>query len=210
MLETFIDRLTDAYRKNPESNVYKLAQLACYHIQENADVLERIQAWRDIDQAEGVVLDEIGRDIGQNRGIAPDNVYRTLIKAKIKRNLSDGSVDTIIDFLSFILSCDKTEIAVTELWPEGKHATLNIEAPVGPISSTGLTVRQFGTLINLVIVGGVRAEVLFEGTFELADLPPSGTNGPIDAAIGLAPLDQSVGGTLGILFDPDTDEELPF
>lgn len=204
-----MDRLTDAYKRNPESNVYKLAQLACHHVQENADVLDRIQAWRDIDQAEGAILDDIGRDVRQNRGVAADNVYRTLIKAKIKRNLSDGSINTIIDFISFILSCDPREIAVRELWTEGRNATLSIEAPVGPISQTGLTVRQFGTLINLVIVGGVRAEALFEGTFEFSDIPV-GDDGPTDAAKGFAPADQSAGGTLGLFFDPETDEELPF
>lgn len=204
VLDIFVGRLTDAYKKNPESNVSKLARVATLHIQENEEVLKQIGAWRDIDQAQGIVLDHIGQDVAQNRGVANDAVYRVLIKSKIMRNLSDGSIDTVVDFLAFILQCDRTEIHVRELWPEGKPATVNIEAPAGPVNNTGLTIKQFGTLINLVIAGGVRAEVLFEGTFEFA-----AAAGEASPDSGFAPLDQSSGGTLGLSYNPDTDYELP-
>lgn len=204
ILDKFVDRLTDAYKKNPDSNVYKLANIATLHIKENEDTLTTVESWRDIDQAEGIVLDDMGRDVQQNRGLANDDVYRVLIKAKIMRNLSDGSIDTIIDFLAFIMQCDKSEIYVRELWPEGKPATVNIEAPAGAVNNTGLSVKQFGTLINLVVSAGVRAEVLFEGTFEFGSI-----EGEMSATKGFSDLEQTTGGTLGALYDPDTDFELP-
>lgn len=205
VLDKFVDRLTDAYKKNPESNVSKLARIATMHIQENADVLRTVEAWRDIDQATGRVLEDIGADVQQNRGLAPDEVYRVLIKSKIMRNLSDGSIDTIIEFLSFILQCPRSEIRLREMWGEGKPATLNIEAPAGAVNSTGLSIGQFGTLINLVTAGGVRAEVLFEGSFRFAALPDTVET----SAVGFSSVDQSNGGTLGLTYNPATDFELP-
>lgn len=203
-LQRFIDRLTSNYDKTEGGAVYKLAELTVYHIQENEDTLQTIEDWGDIDQAEGSTLDMHGADVGQKRGQTSDIMYKVLIRSKILRNLSDGSINTIIDFISFILQCDVSEIQVKELWTEGKPATLHIEAPVAPISNTGLSIKQFGTLINLVVAGGVRAEVLFEGTFEFGSVGEA-----TDTAKGFANTAQTQGGTLGITFDPSNDFELP-
>lgn len=204
VLDRFIDRLTDNYDKAPSGNVYKLAQLTVEALQEQENVLQKIEDWNDVDQAEGTTLDMHGRDVLQDRGQAPDEVYRVLIKSKVLRLLSDGSIDVIIDFIAFILDCPPEEIKVRELWPE-KTATLNITAPAGPISRTGLTGKQFGTLLNLVIAGGVRAEAAFEGSFRLSEIP-----GEVETSDkGFASPDQSDGGELGMLYNPDTDFELP-
>lgn len=205
VLDRFIDRLTDNYDKAPGGNVHKLAQLTVAHLQEHEDVLQTIENWHDIDQAEGTTLDMHGRDVLQDRGQAPDEVYRVLIKSKVLRLLSDGSIDVIIDFIAFILDCDPSEIKVEELWPSGKTATLNITAPAGPISRTGLSGNQFGTLLNLVIAGGVRAEANFEGTFRMS----SNATAVETSDQGFSNPAGTSGGTLGMLYDPDTDYELP-
>lgn len=205
VLDRFINRLTDNYDKAPNGNVHKLAQLTVMALQEQEDVLQQIESWYDVDQAEGTTLDMHGRDVLQDRGQAPDEVYRVLIKSKILRLLSDGSIDVIIDFIAFILDCEPSEIRVQELWPEGKTATLNIIAPAGPINRTGLSGKQFGTLLNLVIAGGVRAEASFEGTFRFATLPTTSETSPT----GFSNVEQTNGGTLGMFYNPDTDYELP-
>lgn len=205
VLQRFIDRLTSNYDKTPGGNVYNLAQLTATMLQENEDVLDTMGNWLDVDQAEGTTLDMHGADIEQDRGQSPDEVYRVLIKSKILRLLSDGAINTIIDFLTFILDCDPAEVKVHELWPDGKYATLNIEAPVGPISRTGLSVKQFGTLMNLVVAGGVRAEFLFQGTFRFSSVDSTVETSPF----GFSDTAQTSGGTLGTLYDPDVDFELP-
>lgn len=206
VLKRFVDRLTDNYNKNENSNVYKLLQLAAEHIQENEDTLNRIMNWRDIDQAEGVTLDLIGRNVRQNRGQAPDEVYRILIKSKIKRNFSNGSINTLIDFLSFILQIDKKEVVIHELYEVGQPATLKIDLPIGAIAKTGLTRNQFGALVNIVTVAGVKANVLFEGTFSFsADY----YNSEYDNPNGFADDAGTTGGTLGDSYDPGNDYELP-
>lgn len=206
VLDKFVERLTDSYSKNPESNVYKLMSIAAGIIQENEDTLNRIGDWRDVDQAEGVALDMLGQNVRQNRGQAPDEVYRILIKSKIKRNLSNGSINTLIDFLSFILQIPKTSVKVNELWKVGQPADLKIDIPLNVINATGLSRKQFGTLINLVTVAGVNAEVLFEGTFSFSSVYDASET----SAEGFADDAGTTGGTLGDAFDPAVDYELPF
>ncbi len=204
VLEKFIDRLTDNFNSESGSNNRKLLDLTAHHIQENEDLLGKIENWRDIDQAQGVTLDRIGGNVQQARGQADDNVYRVLIKSKIKRNLSNGSINTLIDFLSFILQINANEITIDELYSVGRPGVLHIDAPANAVQSTGLSLTQFGRLINLVVAAGVKAEVLFEGTFEFG-----ASEGEMDVDAGFADDEQTQGGELGYIYDPVDDEQLP-
>lgn len=205
MLERFLDRLTDNFNKTKGGNTYKNAQLSVMSHQEQEDVLTTIDNWHDVDQAEGTTLDMHGKDVQQDRGQSSDEVYRVLIKSKVLRLLSDGSIDVVIDFLAFILDADPTEVRVRELWPEGKTATLELTAPVEKIGRTGLNARQFGTLLNMVVAGGVRAEGMFQGTFRFSNQLGVVEKSPQ----GFAPVDMSSGGSLGVVYNPETDFELP-
>ena len=207
VLDRFINRLTDNYNKNPESNVYKLMSITAGVIQDNEDDLNKIGAWRDVDQAEGKALELLGQNVRQNRGQAADEVYRIMIKSKIMRNLSNGSINTLIDFLSFILQIPKTSVKINELWSIGGPGDLKIDLPMDAISSTGLSRKQFGTLINLVTVAGVNAEVLFEGTFAFSSVYDASET---STATGFADDAQTTGGTLGDTFDPVNDFALPY
>lgn len=207
VLNLFIERLTSNFNAKPGSNIHALLTVAADHIQENEDLLDQMGNWRDIDQAEGKTLDRIGGNVQQVRGQAPDEVYRVLIKSKIKRNLSNGSINTLIDFLSFILQIEANEVDIRELWEVGRDATLHIDVPGEAINATGLTAKQFGTLINLVVAAGVKAEVLFEGSFGFSnDYTTSQTADPD----GFADDAKTTGGTLGYAYDPSKDYELPF
>lgn len=204
VLNRLVDRLTDNYAKNPESNVYKLMQLATHIIQEQEDTLIKVRDWRDVDQAEGTTLDMLGSNFRQYRGAASDEAYRILIKSKIKRNLSNGSINTLIDFMSFILQIPKEEVKIRELWEAGQHGTIKIEFPMDSLSATGLTGTQFGVLINSVTSAGIRAEVLFSGTFRFSnDYNLSETSAEGFQGTGY------VGGTLGDSFDPADQTPLP-
>lgn len=200
MLDRLINRLTDNYSKEANSNVQKLAQLTAQDIQENEDTYTQIQNWRDVDQAKGAVLDRLGQNVGQFRGVAPDETYRVLIKSKINRALSDGSINTLIDFLSFLLQIDAKEVTITELWPEGKHAAIHVNVPGGSVNSTGLSLYQFGQLVNSIVAAGIRAEVLVEGTFSFSS---NYSESELNSEHGFD------AGTLGYSYDPAQNEDLP-
>lgn len=197
-----MDRFPDNYDKKAGSNFDKTVDLLAGEIQVTQDVYERMAAWRNIDAAEGAALDQIGARYGQQRGQATDNVYRVMIRAKIKQNTSGGRIDDIIDFVSFVLQIDPTEVDYKEEYP----AKVHINVPIDAITRTGLTMGQFSQLVDLVGAGGVKIQTLFEGTFAFADDYDS--SGDSDD-FGFADDAQTVGGTLGAAFDPADDYDLP-
>jgi len=71
-----------------------------------------MQKITSIDEAEGVVLDNLGALVGIKRTSADDNVYRLYIKAKAIINASNGQLNELLDALelisdntSFIIIC---------------------------------------------------------------------------------------------------------
>lgn len=203
VLGKLINRLTDNYNKNPQSNVYKTMQLVAVHAQENEDAYNAIQDWLDIDNAQGTTLDIRGKNFQQPRGQATDDIYRLMIKAKIKRNLSHATIDNIIDFLSFVLQVDPSTVKITELWQTGSNAAIHIDVPTTAVNKTGLTVNQFAQLVKLATAGGVRTEINFGGTFSFSS--QSGTS-ETDSNAGFADVAETTGGTLSGIFDSSVND----
>jgi len=62
-VEDQIIRLPDAYAKDPDSVIYRILQLDAADRDEMRAALDRVRAWRSLDDAEGAALDMIGRDL---------------------------------------------------------------------------------------------------------------------------------------------------
>ncbi len=208
-LERLLLRLTDAYSKDPDSNLGKTLALAAEQIDDLRQSVEKARQWRDIDEAEGETLDNIGYNVQQWRGQADDSVYRILIKSKVARNLSDGSVNTIIDILAITLDTDKQNVTVDPTWDE-EPASVYIEVPAERLNEVGLSLSQFGRLSNRMVAAGVKANVLFEGTFQFSsdyDSVNSDDGKGFNELVNGEPGD--IGGYFGAYYDPAEDEELP-
>ncbi|CAH8249325.1 hypothetical protein WJ0W_006511 [Paenibacillus melissococcoides] len=78
-MKDMLGRFTDAYNKNPESNLGKLVSILHSQLTSLEDTLDKIQEWRDIDRARGTTLDRIGENVVQPRGAATDEIYRILL-----------------------------------------------------------------------------------------------------------------------------------
>lgn len=112
--ERMIKRLTDNYQKNPNGKIAKLLQLVAEQIEELNETDITIRNWRDIDQAEGAVLDDIGHDVGEPRERRDDAEYRDGIKTKIQANLSRGDLETVQQMA--LVYFDSDLIRVQETW----------------------------------------------------------------------------------------------
>ncbi|NLZ31227.1 MAG: hypothetical protein GX885_10905, partial [Methanomicrobiales archaeon] len=62
-VEDQIIRLPDAYAKAPDSVIYRILHLDAVDRDEMRAALDRVRAWRSLDDAEGAALDMIGRDL---------------------------------------------------------------------------------------------------------------------------------------------------
>lgn len=215
-LANMLARLTYRYNRDPESNIGKLLGIVAGELEELKEALDNTAAYRDIDSAAGATLDRIGYNVQQYRGQASDGIYRILIKSKIARNLSDGSMNTLINVLAVTLDVEPETIIIQELWP-GEPAAIQVDVPAASLLAVGFSLTQFGRLVNQIVAGGVRANVLLEGTFEFASVyaPAYPAGIEIDNTRGFNGLDPvtgdplDIGGAFGAVYDPLSDPDLP-
>lgn len=164
-----IKRITDNYNRSENSSISKMMKLAAHHIEESEQLLNQIHDWRDIDKAKGVTLDYIGRNIGQDRMGFDDNAFRMLLKSRIIRNNSDGSLPTVLHFVSLILGVEKKCIKLQEKWTKGEPVGLHIEIDVDYVVNLGFPLENFGYIVNELLVNGVPGDIHFVGSFKFSD-----------------------------------------
>lgn len=109
-----IKRLTDNYKKNPESNIGKLLSIVDYEIDNMKLAFNTIELYRSIDNATGITLDNIGKNVLQERGVMDDVLYRLLLKTKVRANLSGGQIETLNDVLNVLLGVNF--LSIREVW----------------------------------------------------------------------------------------------
>lgn len=208
--KAILSRFVDYFKKDSTSNIAKLMQIFSEQLQSLEQTINKVGEWRDIDKAQGKTLDDIGTNINQPRGRATDEIYRILLKSKIARNLSDGSINTIINVLAVALSVSPTEIHIREKWhdelePEPAAIKL-IELPLKRINEAGMDPTNFARIVQRTVAAGVKVDVIeLSGTFEFGEI-----NNEVDINKGFGNInDESIGGYLGAAYTPSQDHELP-
>ena len=164
-VKQLVSLFTDHFRKDEESNTYKLMQLFSDELQLLEETNNRIIEWRSIDNAEGKALDLIGQNVVQSRGTATDEVYRIMLKTKIARNLADGTLNGLITAIAYVLQVDKKEIKVTEMWDLlNQPACIAVEAiPLDKINNAGLTANEFEDILRSLVSAGVKLLLMSSG-----------------------------------------------
>lgn len=102
-LETLLRRLPSHFAKSPDSNNYKALSLVAKHIDDEEKLFSTIQKYWDVDQAEGIGLDRLGKDEGISRGSYDDEMYRKMIKIQYIINISNGEIESINAILTAYL-----------------------------------------------------------------------------------------------------------
>lgn len=200
--------LPDTFTKEVPSNIHEIIKIACQIDSDIKATLNKTVTWRNIEEAKGSTLDMIGKSVGQKRGKVSDEVYRVLIRARIARNSSDGTINSMLNALALSLNTTPDKIRIKALYNEGQPASIMIDGiPIDELNRTGLTANEFGYLAQTIAAAGVKVTSIdLSGTFQLSSQPGTLEN---SLDFGLAPLDQSTGGTLGAVFDPNSQGDLP-
>lgn len=198
-------------------------------------VYKRIEDWQDLQQAEGIALDNIGQDLLQFRGEVNDDVYRVLIASRIARNKATGTYNNMIEVLSLALNVSPSDIVIEEgIAGEPQTITL-IQIPLTTLAEIGMTIDQLGRIVAKLTAAGIGVKsVEFFGTFEYigdtlgfdldtgyadyifftgGELDVSfmyvGDNLEFDLDAGYTDYEVVGGGTLGDLYQPDNDPNFP-
>ena len=195
--------ITSNYEKGLESNIGKFIKVFSDELEEIKTTLITVEEWENLDNAEGEVLDLYGKNVLQFRGQATDEVYRALIRSKVSRDRSTADYNTLIEILSALVGVPYEQIRI-ENGTHPLYQTVSIiELPIEALNNLGLTANQFGRILAKIIAGGIGLEsAVFAGTFVFVDVLSTGVDGYGDVGM-------TTGGTLGAVYQPENDPDLP-
>lgn len=206
--ERIIEVFPDVYDKGKGSNFYKLISTITPEFDEILSVIQDIQLNLDIEKATGATLTKLATNVNQQRGRVNDKVLRTLIKSKIASDMSEGTIETILNIVSFIFGDELHQTQIVELWhsdTEEQLAAFRLYVPIEGITESGITLNQFVQVMTKLKSAGVAIYADLQGTFEFGLIEEFG----IEFENGFSDITGVVGGTLGVMFDPEEDEPLP-
>jgi len=204
-----VERLPDCYRKDQDSNNYKLLELNSLAIDELKEDIKAVKNVLDLNLAAGKSLDLYGDMLGQRRGLLNDEQYRYMLFARIGRNIVQGDYQSIMNTLVLMFGSQQGDITLDDLDLKEEETPCVVKLSKFPISvlmSAGFSSRQAVTMIEMLLPVCVTLSAdNFEGTFEFAEIDQE-----YDESIGFADIAQSIGGYLGLLLgDDDTIPILP-
>lgn len=169
--QDLVKRLPDVFKKE-DSNIYKLLQIIGEESDQIKLAYEDIKKIKDIDQAQGVNLDNIGKNLNLRRTWEPDEVYRLLLKFKITAKLKNN-FNTLIEIISTALNINKEEVYLVNekefFVSDGESASLILGLPSPPIDNLGIEYQLFMELLQQIIPAGVILKLLKQFPADLVE-----------------------------------------
>lgn len=204
-----IERLPDCYRKDSQSNNYKLLGLNHLSVRELRQDIQAVMDALDLNIASGRTLDLYGDMLQQRRGLLNDEQYRYMLLSKIGRNTVQGDYKSIMDTLVLMFGSQMGDITLDDLELEEEERPCVVKLtkfPVFVLVNAGFSSRQAVAMIeSLLPICVTLSADNFEGTFEFAD-----DADVYDERAGFGDVEQTIGGYLGLyLGDDDKIPVLP-
>ncbi len=174
-------RLLQQYKHSPRL-LALIGILFGAQVQDLEDAAWQLYGRLDIDTVEGTQLDRIGAVVGLSRSGWSDDLYRLLLKARIGKNVSHGTLEDVISVWRLIARADKVQ--VVETYPA--QIDLYSDTPID--GELAAFVRE---LMQDVVAAGVRVDflaIIFSSTnafgFDPDDPDVNGFGDYNDAEVG--------------------------
>ena len=195
----YINALPDAYRKDRDSNNYKLLYLEYLLVNGLREDIEAVDTVMDIFKATGGTLDLYGDMYRQARGSLTDEQYRIIILQRIARNWAGGDYNSTVQALASVLGVSPSEFRLVE--EDNPRRIAVVDLPFDALQEAGIGTKQAYQMIEaLMPVGIPLAPLALDGTFEFALYEKE-----YDANKGFGDINQTIGGTFGLLEAGDVD-----
>lgn len=189
----YINALPDVFRKDSQSNNYKLLLLDERLVSGLRDDIEAVQETMDISKATGETLDLYGSIYGQPRGSMTDDQYRVIVMQRAARNRAGGDYNSTVEALANALGVSVTEFKLVEIDSPRQVEVTNL--PFSALLEAGLTGEQTFQIIEALLPAGVPLAPLdLAGTFEFSDSADD-----YDEEKGFGDIEQTIGGYFGLL-----------
>jgi len=122
-----------------------LDSLGGQQIQDLENILFDICSRLDIDNSEGIQLDNIGTIVGQPRNGQNDATYKLFLKAKAGVNVSEGDINRVLSVWKIITG--GTIVSLTEIYPASVELFSDVPVP------GELEVEAFALMQDVVAAG---------------------------------------------------------
>ena len=197
-----VERLPDCYRKDQDSNNYKLLELNSQAAEELKTDIEVVKNVLDLNLAVGKSLDLYGDMLGQRRGFLNDEQYRYMLFARIGRNIVQGDYQSIMNTLVLMFGSRHGDITLDDLDLDEVESPCVVKLskfPVSVLMNAGFSSRQAVSMIEMLLPICVKLSAdNFEGTFEFAE-----TADQYNESCGFGDVGQTIGGYLGLFLGDD-------
>ncbi|MCD7137195.1 hypothetical protein LTY62_08055 [Limosilactobacillus balticus] len=162
-LNGFLKLLPSSLINTVSSNNWKLAKFYTDGLDDINETLNKIDLYRNVDKAEGKLLDDLGDKYGVKRGPADDNFYRMMIKSKIANRKGDTTVNGILRTMQNALGISVKDVRLRPVQlPNGKREPLAIRLNSVPMRFARSEYEQEFMIhqIESIIAAGVRLQDL--------------------------------------------------
>lgn len=162
-LKRFLKLIPSSLVKNKDSNNWKLAKFYTSRLDEINETLDNIELYRNVENAKGKLLDNLGDKYGVKRGPADDSFYRMMIKSKIANRKGDTTVNGILRTMQNALDIEVKGVKVGPVYRKGgKQEPLALRLTNVPLRFARSEYEQDFMLkqIESIIAAGVRLQDL--------------------------------------------------
>lgn len=160
-LSDILNELPAAVKNSSDSNNAKLLSVLADDMVSMQELIDQINLWRDISEAQGAWLDKIGHDWGVSRDGYDDGFYRFLIKTKQLQRQTDGTYSSLIKLIAESLGANYSEINVTPVKDE-PNAIEVTNIPAEYIDSQRKEAMVLSRIRGSVVAGVRVASVQFQ------------------------------------------------
>ncbi|APS41026.1 hypothetical protein FOL01_0167 [Weissella jogaejeotgali] len=126
--ELFLSKLPSPINRFAEDTI-TFAEWLNAIFQKLIGLYQTIEAFRDINKANGKALDRIGDQFNQQRGSADDDFYRIIIRSKQATNMGNSTVNGLINMIARSLDIQPDKIRIESL-RQYENGTLNDGEPL--------------------------------------------------------------------------------
>lgn len=199
LITDYINALPDVFRKDAQSNNYKLLLTEQRLVEGLWQDIKDVQDTLDITKAKGKTLDLYGSIYEQARGSLTDEQFRVIVLQRAARNLAGGDYNSTVIALANALGVSPSEISLSE--QDDPRKIIVNDLPYAALQEAGLTGKQAYQIIESLLPAGIPlAPLSLDGTFEFAEL-----DGEYDESKGFGDIEQTIGGYFGLLESGDID-----
>lgn len=199
-------KLPDSYRKDKDSNTYKLLELTGQQANDLKKDFRAIYNCLDLDTVTGRTLDLYGLMLDQKRGLLNDTQYRYILYTAIGRNIGQGTYDSVMDIIVRMFNTEHGQVTLDdfELSEVDKPCKVRLTRfPLFVLINAGFSSKQAVQMIESLLPICVTIEAdNFEGTFEFSDVDDE-----YDENRGFGNIEQTIGGYVGLFLGDD--EKIP-